>query len=337
MDNVEQTQNAGHRNIDPETNRMPIAQQLIAALSFLVLVFGASYIPDLLATLAPEPDAPEDTETTRVPADRTGDATDPFEELSVTAASAYVWDVQAQRALYHKNADAQRPLASITKLMTALVAYELLENDAPVNITIDAIRQEGQSGFSDGEQFSARDLSDLTLISSSNDGAYALAAAAGTALNTHAAPQSFVEAMNVRAEEIGLSQTHFSNPTGLDVSETEAGAYGSARDVAFLMEYIITEYPEVLELTRENSTEVYNGAGDYHLAENTNTSVTDIAGLIGSKTGYTTLAGGNLVVGFDAGLNRPIIVSVLGSTRSGRFRDAVALVDATRQYFSSND
>lgn len=342
MNDVEHTQNIENtemgENIDPDLKVYPVRTQLFGALSLLLFVFAGSYMPELLNKLTPPATNASDTvyltikreefETKKAKADA-------FEELSITAKSAYVWDIRSQRALYNKNADEQLPLASITKLMTALVAYELLDTESDIDITIDAIRQEGESGFSDGETFSLRDLTDLTLVTSSNDGAYALAAAAGEALTDGSnTAQTFVEAMNIRAEEIGLSQTYFKNPTGLDVSETIAGAYGSARDIAFLMEYIVTQYPEVLELTTEDLTEIANNGGERHLAQNTNHTVIDIPGIIGSKTGYTTLAGGNLIVAFDAGLNSPIVISVLGSTRSGRFRDTLSLVEATREYIS---
>ena len=64
-------------------------------------------------------------------------------------------------------------------------------------------------------------------------------------------------------------------------------------------------------------------------AVNTNERIADIPGLIGSKTGFTRLAGGNLVIAYDAGLNRPIVIAVLGSTRKGRFSDVTTLINAT--------
>ncbi len=138
----------------------------------------------------------------------------------------------------------------------------------------------------------------------------------------------FVAAMNIRAEELSLHSLSFHNPTGLDRSSTQAGAYGSARDVSFLMEYILEQYPDLLISTTRPSDRIFNTSGAYHDAENTNAIVSEIPNLLGSKTGYTELAGGNLTVAFDAGYNRPIIVTVLGSTRSGRFSDVTTLIEA---------
>ncbi len=76
---------------------------------------------------------------------------------------------------------------------------------------------------------------------------------------------------------------------------------------------------------------IYNTDGEYHDAINTNDIVSRIPNLIGSKTGYTDLAGGNLTVAFDAGFDRPIIITVLGSSREERFTDVLKLVNAVQE------
>ena len=100
------------------------------------------------------------------------------------------------------------------------------------------------------------------------------------------------------------------------------------------MSYIVEHYPEILAGTTQTTTRFYNQNGDYHNAQNTNSTVNRIPGLIGSKTGYTTLAGGNLVIAFDVGLNHPIVIAVLGSTRDGRFEDVLKLTKATQALFT---
>ena len=80
---------------------------------------------------------------------------------------------------------------------------------------------------------------------------------------------------------------------------------------------------------------VYNSAGAYHEAFNTNELVGDIPNLLGSKTGFTDLAGGNLTIAFDAGFDRPIIITVLGSTREGRFDDVATLIAASQATFNT--
>lgn len=305
---------------EPTRSTVPTGSQLLVALALLGSIFGLSYLPWLDMT-AEKPSTLE--EALRNNEKSINTATVPEPELEAT--SAFIWDVKKQRALLNKNASAQLPLASLTKLMTSLVALESLPQDAKVTMTLDAILQDGPSDFLDGESFDAHALSDFSLVSSSNDGAYALAAAAGAALLEQGTPTTtFVDAMNIRAEELGMTQTYFSNPTGLDETESQSGSYGSARDVAFLMEYLIRRRPEIVEGSIKKHTEVAGGA--LHTASNTNEIVEHIPGLLATKTGYTDLAGGNLVIAFDAGLNRPIVVSVLGSTRDGRFSDVLALV-----------
>lgn len=313
--------------------RMPTVQQLAIALGVLVVVFGISYIPGLIGAADTETVEVEDTLSNEpLPID-----VNYFEDVALTARAAYVWDVREQRALYNKNAGDRLPLASLTKLMTTLVAAEKLDSSAPIPITQDAIMQEGESGFSLGETFPLTDLIDLTLLTSSNDGAYAIAHAAGAALASNTQPlDAFITAMNTKAASIGLTQSYFSNPTGLDVSTSTSGGYGSARDMAFLMEYLIQNEPRLLAVTREQSQYIPNQMGSVITAVNTNDVVSEIPGLIGSKTGFTDLAGGNLVIAFDAGLNRPIIITVLGSTREGRFTDVMNLLERTQRTLTNH-
>lgn len=315
--------------------KLPVPQQLMLLGAILLLIFGGTLAPRLLTLFDPEETSvPPIQEANTVASTENDNAPqgEPFEHVSIQAKSAYVWDIAQQKALYKKDEAKQLPLASITKLMTALLANEVLDEKEKISISNLSIRQDGDSGFNQGEVFDRLSLSDLVLMSSSNDGAFALAAAAGDALIPNTGAHTFVNAMNIRAEELGLHETYFKNPTGLDISPTEGGAYGSARDVAFLMEYIVQNEPDILTFTREDEARVYSQTGEFHDAENTNYYVDEIPGLIGSKTGYTDLAGGNLVVAFNAGLNRPIVAVVLGSTQHDRFTDTLELVEEAQRY-----
>lgn len=328
----EQTSDTPEPKSVPAHQRMPVARQLTILGLILVGILSVSAVPKIMAGLTDTNIQPANVPGT--PSEQTTETDDtdpdPFASISITGKAAFVWDVNKQRVLYEKNPDTQLPIASITKLMTALVAHELVSEQTDISIPEHAVLQDGESGFVEGESFTLDTLTDLTLMSSINDGAFAIATAAGALLDQSEPTRTFVEAMNIRADELKLTQTYFRNPTGLDISETEAGAYGSARDIAFLMEHMLTETPELLEATTESDSTYYNAAGAYHEAENTNYTVNEIPGILGSKTGYTTLAGGNLVVAFDAGLNRPVIVVVLGSSYNGRFDDVLSLTAAAR-------
>jgi len=255
----------------------------------------------------------------------------PFEDLTLEARAAYVIDLGSGEELFALNEEAQLPLASITKLMTVLITLEILENEDTVVIESNAIAQSGDDGFVTNERFRVKDLLDFTLLESSNDGAYALAAAAGlkarsTTDTDEIDPyRTFVNRMNAKAYELGLVQTYYINATGLDSGEHVSGGYGSARDTAFLLGHIVTNAPTAIAATRYETLELVSSETTY-TANNTNEVIYSIPGLIASKTGYTDLAGGNLAIVFDIGINRPIVAVVLGSTQEGRFRDMQKLV-----------
>lgn len=277
-------------------------------------------------------------ETTHVqlPADRppVASSTPPlhYSDLSLRADSAIVIDAVTGDVLFTKSPDAQLPLASLTKLMTAYVADRTIPANSPVTVSRDAIAVSGNNGLLVQERWPAHALLDFTLVASSNDGAHALAAAAGQSLNTARSSSTsiepFVNAMNRTASELGLRQTYFLNPTGLDMSHELSGSYGSARDVAKLLRAIVQSDASLISATQDPFQHIAS-FHRIHTATNTNSTVGDIPGLIGGKTGYTDLAGGNLATVFDVGLGHPVIAVVLHSSRAGRFEDMQQLVRAT--------
>lgn len=249
----------------------------------------------------------------------------PFNTISLQAKSAYVWDVKNKKVLFAKNADEILPLASIAKIMTANVATDLLSPTTTISINKEALSQEGDNSLLLDERWTFKKLLDFTLAVSSNDGASAIASKASP---------TFIDQMNEKAKTIGLSSMKFYNPTGLDESLTQSGAYGSATDVAKLFAYTMQAHPEIFNATRSAKFTVSSLDGFNHVAINTDAEVNNIPGIIGSKTGFSDLAGGNLAIVYDAGVNYPIIVVVLGSTYDGRFDDVTALVRAANQTLS---
>lgn len=315
--------------------RVPVPQQL-AVLAVIMLFIFAGAATTIVGQLIKRTTVLTDaiTETAGEAATPAASATEPtpvtFDTVAIAGEAAYVFDIQTGQVLYEKNADVVLPLASVTKLMTALVAHELLSEDESVTISDASLRQYGNSGLLENETFHRQSLSDLVLMSSSNDGAYALAAAAGSLLSPNNSVSAFVKAMNIRAGELGLTHTSYKNTTGLDISPHESGADGTAADMAKLMTYIVKHAPDLLAYTTESTAEVRSEDGFSHDGQNTNFYIDEIPGLIGSKTGYTTLAGGNLVIAFNAGLDRPIVVVVLGSGRYERFTDVINLAAAAQ-------
>lgn len=319
----------------PSARRFPVVSQLgllTGLMLFLFAIAGAT-VPSFLSSLrnvATVPTSNSAANINELPTVAAGPVAIAINEVPITAKAAYVWDATTGTVLFEKNATEVLPLASITKLMTALVAHELVADETTVTIPGQAATQESASGLSPGENYRLSRLSTLALVASANDAAYALGTAVGAELGDSDPTSQFVTAMNIRAEELELSSLNFNNTTGLDVSSTKAGGYGSASDVSRLLYFILATYPDLLDPTTDAAKRVYNEAGDFRDIENTNPMVQEIPNLLASKTGYTDLAGGNLTIAFDNGFGRPIIVTVLGSTHQGRFADVKALVEAVR-------
>lgn len=247
-------------------------------------------------------------------------------EINLTASAAYAEDIVTGEVLYQKNASAQLPLASLTKVMTALTVSELLPEGTLVVVTKEALEPEGNSGLLENETWKLEDLIDFTLMASVNDGARALSLAA--AVESGHDLDWFVRAMNTKAETLGLPQTYFLNDTGLDVSSTTAGAYGSAENVARLLSYAVSSRnSRIAEGSTVASRTFVSLDQTTHEAENTSTAGVFLENAIFSKTGFTDLAGGNLGVVFEPFLGRPVAAVVLGSTREGR-EDDIRLLGA---------
>ena len=147
---------------------------------------------------------------------------------------------------------------------------------------------------------------------------------------------AFVIAMNENAREIGLLQSYFLNPTGLDISKNLAGGYGSAMDIVYLLQWIFKNHPEQFLSTGRVEQTFISIHGFEHTFSNTNKLASYIPQLIGGKTGFEDLAGGNLVVVVDIGFEHPMIIVVLGSTEDGRFNDVEKLYNATLEFIIKN-
>lgn len=266
---------------------------------------------------------------------RPATSTDPFLSLNLGAKSIYVWDINAHKKLYSKNEHKVMPLASITKMMMALVAIETLPPDTKITIAPVDLLEEGNNGLLAGERWKLDDLLRFTLVTSSNDGASAIASVAGARIlgasssDPFSDKKLFIRRMNEKAAAIGLTQTSFHSESGLDLNSVTSGAYGTTRDMAILFEYILNKHPELFTPTTYSKIDVTSDSNVVHHVANTNLGVAAVTGIIGSKTGYTDLAGGNLVVVVDIGINHPVVIAVFGSTREERFTDVEKLIEAT--------
>jgi D-alanyl-D-alanine endopeptidase (penicillin-binding protein 7) len=250
-----------------------------------------------------------------------------FEHLFLQAKAAYVFDVNDNKPLYGKNENAPLPIASITKIMTALCALGTLGPDTTITIDKSDIGVDEINYLVVGERWKASDLVSYMLTQSSNAAASALGRSFGGS-------SAIVAYMNERAEKMELFDTKFENETGLDIGNS-SGAYASAVDVEKLLKSALDEYPDIFERTSEKSYNVTSESGIVHNATNTDRAIESIPGLIASKTGLTDLAGGNLVFETNAVPGHTIIISILGSTEEGRFTDAITLSNAAIQYLTN--
>ncbi len=317
----------GMDKIEYFRNKYGISSGLFMFNVFLVLsIVGVSFA--IVATknkiVSIETKAPEKIISTKM-----------FDNLNLVAKAVYVYDVNAKKVIFEKNSDSQLPLASLTKLMTAITAMDMLPNDSKITIKKEFLAEEGDTGLLANESWKLKDLLDFSLVASSNDGARSIASVIGAFdLKTDdydLGRKDFIEKMNIKAKELGLTQTYFINESGLDVNTSTSGGYGSAQDVGNLLKYILVTNQDILEATKYKNFSVDSDTTE-HMAKNTNSSVSNIPGLLASKTGYTDLAGGNLAVAFDPSVGKPIVIVVLGSTINGRFSDVKSLVDASLEY-----
>lgn len=263
-----------------------------------------------------------------------------FLEVNLQAEAIYVYDIRTKTVLFAKNENVRLPLASLTKIMSALVAEDLSPLYNTVTITSEALQADGDNGLYKDEKWLLQDLLDFSLLTSSNDGMRAIALSLGALSRAGTTSEQiindFVGKMNLKAGELGLKNTYFWNETGLDESEIKGGAYGTARDVSALLEYILTHHSDLFSATRETTLAIESLDRKAHLVTNTDSLAGEIPGLLASKTGFTNTAGGNLTIVFDPELGRPIIITVLGSTEKGRFEDMRTLVNAVMAYINEN-
>lgn len=298
-----------------KNNGLKLASLAIGVLA--VFITGAWYVQKTYLSFTPP--APEPVAETK----------SVYDGVVLSAKSAIVYDLTTGEVLYEKNAEAQLPLASLTKLLTLYAAAGTIGN-APVTMTATALSQEGESGFSEGEVFDFRELAKLAIVASSNDAAEAIVEAAGKARN-----QSREALLASVSSALGLSQTYAVNGTGLDENGSLSGGYGSAKDIAVLAGEFLKRIPEIAHATLSPEVTAFSKSGASYTLKNTNPDVEHVPGLRLSKTGFTDLAGGNLAIVYDAGINHPIAIVVLGSTRDDRFLDVSRLVRATGSYFTS--
>ncbi len=241
----------------------------------------------------------------------------------VNAKGAIVVDVSTGAVLWHKDAYKRLPIASITKLMSALVVLENVE-DMGAYVTMSALASEKEGsriGVKAGEEFTVNDLLNASLVRSANDAIYALSEyVAGTS-------QDFVAMMNEKAKYMHLGSTSFANPVGFDNEENFSSAY----EITLIARELL-KYPQIRDITAQKELIIYNKSGKKYKLKSTNKLLNSYLNIYGLKTGTTDLAGQSYVaLGLVDG-NREILVVVLNS--EDRFQEAKVIFDWTERAFT---
>lgn len=278
------------------------------------LAFGSAQGAGLRAVIAEEPDP---AVLVSAPAMETAAASD---SLALNCRAAVLIEPESGRVLYEKSPDEKMPIASITKLMTLLLTFEAIHGgkltlDTLVPVSEHAYHMGGsQIWLEPGEQFTLDEMLRAICVSSANDAAVAVAELVG------GSEPAFVEQMNARAAELGMTNTTFRNACGLDTE----GHLSTARDVAVLSCYILNTCPELLHYTGIWTDSLRNGQTQL---VNTNKLLKRYSGITGLKTGTTSGAG----VCISASAVRDgltLIAVILGSPSSAdRFNAATTLLD----------
>lgn len=232
----------------------------------------------------------------------------------VEAASVALVDLDGRRVLWERRAGERRPIASLTKIMTVLIALESADLDELVTVSERAAAESGSElGLVSGERIPVEELLYALLLQSSNDGAIALAEHLGGSV------ERFARRMNRRARELGLRDSNFRSPHGLD----DRG-YSTARDVAELTAEAFS-HPAFVRIARTKLRVIPAPGGPPRRIQSRNAMLWLYEGSVGVKTGFTSAAGFCLVVAAER-RGRRLAAVLLGAPQAA-FSDAAAVLD----------
>lgn len=239
-------------------------------------------------------------------------------DVVLTAQAAFAWDEQTDTILYEKNADTRRPVASLSKLLSALAIREMLPTSREVAVppAVKTVQRRGAHvRLPVGEHASVYDLLSASLIASANDAMTSLAVAVGQS------EEEFTNLANAFAARRGFINTKISNATGL---EGDGEAYSTARDIKGIFQLAYRDTTLRTLLVSESGT-LRTREGTVRRYRSTNKLLGTYFPVLAAKTGYTPAAGENLVVMTYGENGQRIGAVVLGS--EARFQDMKTLVE----------
>ena len=289
----------------------------------LLLVSNASEVKEGTSEENAESKA-DDTEDKKAPFMET--AADVKDSLGLESPSALLMELSSGKVLYEKDADSKRRPASVTKLMTMLLAFEKIDSGAikledTITVSEHAASMGGSQVYLEpGEQQTVNDILKCMIVSSANDAAVAMAEFIG------GTEPDFVNMMNDKAASLGMTGTHFENACGLEAE----GHLMTSRDIAILSRELLLKHPSVTDYTTiwmdTITHHTVRGDSEFGLA-NTNKFLKKYEGANGLKTGYTSVAGFSMSATATRN-GTTLIAVVMGSkTKDIRYKDAATLLD----------
>lgn len=238
-----------------------------------------------------------------------------------SAKSVLIYDPVTDVNIFEKNPDQQLPIASLTKLMTALVATESPGYAQPIIVTKDdLVNISPILHLKAGDKVMPEDLVKAMLVGSANDAALTLA-------NHFPDAANFIAAMNQKAQDLGMLHTHFTTPVGFDTP----GNYSTADDLKILVDYAVNRLP-FPEIWRSKNYSFTSAGGTEYVINNSNSLVFSRTNIFSIKTGATFDARGNMIVLARDDSGRQVITVVLNSGQ--RETDTLTAVDYIFKNFS---
>lgn len=239
----------------------------------------------------------------------------------LSARAVYIKDLGTSTVLYQKDTNVPLPIASTTKIMTALVASEYFKPNSVLKVNMGANVSGAKVGLLFGEELTFRSLLYGMLLNSGNDATYTVAE------NYPGGILGFVSAMNKKANELSLQNTHFDNPAGFD----NPRHFSSAKDLAITAEEALKNSTLARVFATKDTNIVSLDKKYTHKLSNLNRLLSQVKGVMGVKTGFTEGAKENLVTYVDRG-GHQILTVVLGS--NDRFGESTKLIEWVYENFT---
>lgn len=252
---------------------------------------------------------------------------------NIDAQYAYVMDMQGN-VYFERNGDVETQIASITKVMTALVALDSASLDTPITVSAAAAAiGESSASLKEGDVLTLDQALTAMLVSSGNDAALAIAETLGASWveSGQSAVQAFAAKMNEKAAELGMEQSVFENPHGLDFDDYAGDLHSTAHDVAIMCVHAMQNdtFRQIVRQSNAQVSVVRNGEKETIDLESTDQMLEEYEGACGIKTGFTSLAGPSFAGACERNGTTYIAVVINSSSENQRFTDCETLFDWT--------